>query len=522
MILFVRQLSVFCLIALPLGAAAQAVSQNAPDAPLSVIDWLGERPKPPRPSRKPPVKPAEAPVARSALPPAVTVAPLGKGGPRTIGLVPTKVTGLPQDLWVGSTAEDIAHQLDRLPELHLPVAHSLLFTLLLAQATAPQGDAKQGDTLALARVRTLMEAAALDPAMSLIEQAGVDTSVAHFDLWIQVSLLLGTEDRACLRLKDKPFLTTDYGVRILCAARSGEWDTASLTLGSAQALALLPENDLLLLDRFLNPDLYEGAAPLPGPREMTPLKFRLLEAIGEPQPTRNLPPAYAVADLRDIAGWKAQLEASERLTRIGALPDNRFLGIYTDREPAASGGIWDRVDALQRFDSAMSSGNPEAIAKTLRPAWRAMQQAETEVTFATLYAEGLQGMKLTGASAALRDRVLLLSPLYEQVVGGDTQSAEIAFLAQIARGEGPSATPDIPHAQGIASAFSTPTPRSGLVELAKNGQLGSAILHTIALLEDGARGDTAALRDAISTLRALGLEDAARRAALQTSLLERE
>ena len=58
MILFVRQLSVFCLIALPLGAAAQAVSQNAPDAPLSVIDWLGERPKPPRPSRKPPAKPA--------------------------------------------------------------------------------------------------------------------------------------------------------------------------------------------------------------------------------------------------------------------------------------------------------------------------------------------------------------------------------------------------------------------------------------------------------------------------------
>ncbi|HBU53246.1 MAG TPA: hypothetical protein DEB51_00315, partial [Sulfitobacter sp.] len=96
------------------------------------------------------------------------------------------------------------------------------------------------------------------------------------------------------------------------------------------------------------------------------------------------------------------------------------------------------------------------------------------------------------------------------------------FLSQIARGEAPKTTPDIPHAQGISSAFTTPTPRKGLVEMAQNGQLGSAILHTIALLEDGARGDTAALRDAISTLRALGLEDAARRAALQTSLLERD
>ena len=87
MIRFVRQLSVFCLIALPLGVAAQTAVQNDRNAPLSVIDWLGERPKTPQPTRKAPVKPDEAPVARTALPPVVTVAPLGKGGPRDIGLV---------------------------------------------------------------------------------------------------------------------------------------------------------------------------------------------------------------------------------------------------------------------------------------------------------------------------------------------------------------------------------------------------------------------------------------------------
>jgi hypothetical protein len=47
MIRFVRQLSVFCLIALPLGVAAQTAAQNDRNAPLSVIDWLGERPKTP-------------------------------------------------------------------------------------------------------------------------------------------------------------------------------------------------------------------------------------------------------------------------------------------------------------------------------------------------------------------------------------------------------------------------------------------------------------------------------------------
>ena len=45
----------------------------------------------------------------------------------------------------------------------------------------------------------------------------------------------------------------------------------------------------------------------------SPLLFRLHEAIGEPLPTGALPRAYAVADLRDLAGWKPQLEAAERL-----------------------------------------------------------------------------------------------------------------------------------------------------------------------------------------------------------------
>ena len=511
-----RHLGVLCLMALPNVTPAQ----NTQEAPLSVIDWLGEKPKV-IPKTAVVAKPGEAPVATSALPPVVTVTPLGEGSPRAIGLVPPSVTGLPLDIWQGSETVAIARLLDQLPDLHLPAARSLLYTLLLAEATAPQTAAKQGDLLALARVKALMEAGALDPALSLIEQAGVATSPDHFALWMQISLLLGVEDRACQLLTDKPYLSSDYGVRILCAARAGKWDNAALTLGSAQALQLLPEADLALLDRFLNPDLFEGMPPLPVPRKMDPLTFRMFEAIGEPLPTRTLPPAYAVADLRDIAGWKAQLDAAERLTRIGALPDNRFLGIYTDREAAASGGIWDRVEALQRFDTALGTRNVDAISKTLGPAWRAMQEAELEVNFATLYAEPLQQIALEGGSAALRDRIILLSPLYESVGLGDAASPEMTFLVTIARGETPGSVPDMPQAAGIASAFTQPTPRVALITAAQNGQLGASILNSIALLEEGARGDTAALRDGLSTLRALGLEDIARRASLQVLLLER-
>ncbi len=514
---FLRHASILCLIGLP----GFAVAQPAQEPPLSVIDWLGERPKSADPRNRPHPSANEAAVATSALPPPVTVTKLGTGSPRAIGLVPPAVTGLAHDIWTGSSVGEISELLSNLPDLQLPASRALLYTLLLAEATAPQSNAQEGDALALVRVKTLMDAGALDPALSLIEQAGVATSPKHFALWMQISLLLGTEDRACQLLLQKPYLSTDFGVRILCAARSGKWDNAALTLGSAQALQLLPVDDLSLLDRFLNPDLYDGSAPLPPPRTIDPLNFRLLEAIGEPQPTRSLPPAFAVADLRDIVGWKAQLEAAERLTRIGALPDNRFLGIYTARAPAASGGIWDRVAALQRFDVALGTGSAEAIAKTLRPAWRAMQDAELEVSFATLYAEPLQKIALEGATAALRDRLVLLSPLYEAVAMPDTPSPEMAFLTAIAHGGAPKTVPDIPHADAIAAAFQAPSPRQDLLAAAKDSQLGVTILRTIALLEDGARGDTAALRDALSTLRALGLEDTARRASLQALILDR-
>jgi hypothetical protein len=322
-------------------------------------------------------------------------------------------------------------------------------------------------------------------------------------------------------LAQKPFLTTDYSVRIFCAVRAGNWDTAALTFGSAQALELLPPERLALLDRFLNPDLFEGEEKLPTPRKMDAMGFRLFEAIGERPQTRSLPPAFAVVDLRDVAGWKAQLEAAERLTRLGALPDNRILGIYSDREPAASGGIWDRVEALQRFDTALRTRSAEAVAKTLRPAWDAMQEAEIEVNFAALFAEDLHSIALEGSSALLRDRISLLSPFYETVGSVDAPNPETAFLAAIATGAAPKSIPDMRQADAIASAFTTPSPRTVLINDAQNGKLGVSILEAITLLEDGANGDTAALRDALSTLRALGLEDIARRAALQVLLLER-
>ncbi|MEM9969002.1 MAG: hypothetical protein AAF755_13000 [Pseudomonadota bacterium] len=502
--------------------ASDAVAQEAPAqrAPLSVIDWLGAQETLLPTAKMPEMVLDEPPVSATGAVPEVQVKPLTEGRPRQIGLVPSTVTGMPATLWSGSEPARLTKLITSLPELRLPAAQSLLYTLLLADAQAPGQSAPAGDALALARTTKLMSLGALDPAMSLIEEAGVSTSPDHFDLWMQISLLLGTEDRACARLSQAPHLTRDYGVRIFCAARAGNWENASLTFGAAQALKLMPDAKLMLFDRFLHPEGFEDAPPLPvpSPREIDPLTFRLFETIGEPLSTRPLPRAYAVADLRDVAGWKAQLEAAERLSRAGALPHNQLLGYLTSRRPAASGGVWDRVAAFQRFDTALNTASAEAVSKTLLPAWQAAEMAAIEVPFAALFAERLRPIALEGPAKERAALIALLSPEFDAAAA--TQILDRQLVTQIARGELPQDRPEGGLPLAVYQAFRGLPPRPDLLAAAQQNRLGEAILEILKLLQQGTEGDPVALRDALTTLRALGFEDAARRAALEVLILE--
>ncbi len=257
------------------------------------------------------------------------------------GYLAPQVTGLPRNLWgLGRTDEIVAliggERADTLPALQ-----SLLTTLMLAEADPP-GDAGGRGVLLLARLDKLLSAGALEQAAALLDAAG-STEPELFRRRFDVALLTGTEDSACAMMRETPQIAPTFPARVFCLARSGDWNAAALTLRTAQALGFVTEEEDALLSRFLDPDLYEGEPPLQKPAKPTPLVWRMFEAIGEPLPTNTLPLAFAQAELRDTAGWKAQIEAAERLARSGAIAPNRLMGLYTDRKPAASGGVWDRV-----------------------------------------------------------------------------------------------------------------------------------------------------------------------------------
>lgn len=503
-----------------LGAAVTACASHlSAQDPLTAIDWLAAGPQT---TPLPETILLEPPVVSSAQRPEITVTPL-RSLPQPVGLVSSAATGLPVDLWNGSDPADLARLIASVRVADSPAMQALLFTVLLSETRAPEED---HDQLLLARLDRLMDLGATDPAQSLALQADPTKSRARFQRWFGASLLTGDEDQACAALHKAPYLSPSYAERIFCDARRGDWTTASLLLENVQALKLLPDADLNLLDRFLNPDVFEFAPPPAVPDTVTPLTFRLFETIGEPLPTSNLPRAYASADLRDLAGWKAQLEAAERLAHIGALHPNQFLGLFSARKPAASGGIWDRVAALQRFETALKTGSVEALSKTLPKAWNAAQQAGIETGFAELFGEELGRFTLSGGTAELVWRIRLLAPEYElAAMLPPSESADNTFLAAIAMGK-PSDVQTLSERQSAISRAFTEDATQQLVPpmlraKVETGRLGEAILDAMILFAQGSDGNWSALTGALASFRLVGLEETARRAALQLLLLDR-
>ena len=346
----------------------------------------------------------------------------------------------------------------------LPALQGLLLTVLLAEAEPP-ADVVPGENLLLARIDKLLSIGALDQARALLDAAGPTASPELFRRYFDVSLLIGDEDRACHLLRDAPGLSPALPTRIFCLARDGDFDAAELTLDTARSLGTVSPEDAALLARFMNPDLDETDVAPVLPNPVTPLTMRLFEAIGEPMPGGQLPVAFAYADLSEKAGWKAQIEAAERLSRAGAIAPNLLLGLYTTQKPAASGGVWDRVAAFQRLDTAVAKGDVRAVDQALPVAWVEMKAAELEVPLAAIFADRLSKLALGPEASEIALHISLLSSDYESLSAARaTTSPRDVFLAALATGDIKGLTPSRSDVRGDQRGLHRPGHRRRLLQ----------------------------------------------------------
>ena len=501
--------------AAPGGPARAQGDAGTADAPQTAIPWLGDSlDRPTRADERPAAPPAANPV---------TVTTLGATRADAAGLLPGSVTGLPADTIAGSDPTRLAALYRRQPADALPAMHGLVRMLLLAELDPPRA-ASADDSLFAARIDALMRLGAVEQAQALLERAG-PRDRALFARWFDAALLTGDDEAMCAALRAAPALAPGLDGRVFCLARGGDFPAAWLTLDGARALDVLDAQADRRLAQFLDPELYEGAPPPPAPRPMTPLAFRLLDGIGETPATRDLPAAYAVADLRRTSGWKAQIDAAERLARTGALDANRLLALYTARRPSASGGAWERAAAVQALDDALTRADAAAVAAALPHAVARMAEAGLLVPLATLYGARLAELELQGMACHLAKRLALLSPDPAAAVARiDPDAAadlppRLAFATALARGAAPDPPPGDALARTVADGLAA-APPADLMRLVAEDRLGEALLTVAARLGDGAASDPQDAVEGLAFLRGVGMTDVAMRTAMQMLLAE--
>jgi hypothetical protein len=494
------------LIGLPQLACAQGN-----EAPLSAIDWLSDVVRN-APLAEVAPKPAVDDVAASATVADIITMPLGQLKLDAVGILPRGTTGLPADFWTRSSAQQLAREIrDMRTDLPPPLAQ-FLTTLLLAELPAP-ADSADGAELFLARVDKFLELGALDQAEALLARAG-PTRPAIFGRWFDVSLLTGAEEQACRSMLQTPSIAPTYPARIFCLARAGDWDAAVLTLGTGKTLGLISDKEDALLARFLDPELFEGEPLLPVPDRITPLNFQMHEAIAEPLSPGGLPNAFSYATLTERSGWKARIAAAERLARLSAIPPNQLFALYGERAPAASGGVWDRVDAVQGLERAIRQSDANTIAELLPRALRAMRSAGLEYAFAQHYGPSLVTIPLPDAAAQDAMRAALLSKGYEAAATSRAGQTLPPLWRGIATGMVEGMDSDDALEAAIIAGLTATKPPATFDALLDERRLGEAVLKAMMLMADGPRTDPADIERGLALLSQLGLADVARRTAL--------
>lgn len=477
-------------IALTLGLALPAPAVFAQGQPLSASDWLSGSVRGPQressawrpgdvgPPQRPP---GRQPVAESGAVGTVQVSRLDQGDPDSTGTLTPRRAGLPPDLWAGSDPADLTEALLRAPA-RLQSMQVLLRRVLTAQLDPPEanGTPSPKGRLFLARADRLLDMGALEEAQALLLAAGPgDPEV--FRRLFDIALLEGDEHRACRIMDSTPGIAPSFSARIFCLAQTGDWAAAAVSLHGAESLGLIDERQAIMLTHFLDDAFVDGGQMLDPPERMTPLEFRIHEAIGQPLPTAPLPTAFAQSDLRLNSGFKARLEAAERLTRAGAMAPLRLRAIYGEQRPAASGGVWERAGVMRTLEAALQSGD---LSQALPRAFDEFRAAGMADLLAAMIAADLPDHYPDGNGAA---EVVTLLRQWRGLTGVDPVAPAPELAAE---------TPEAPETRK-----------------------GEALLTAMEDIDAALEGDLPRAGRGIAMLRALGLSEDARRAEVQITLL---
>ena len=482
----------FCLLASTLTA----------QTPLSAIDWLSkEKSK----FQKSLIEEKNTEIDNTDN---IKVSTLASNEYQAIGLLPIYVTGIPTTIWRNSSYDDLVFSFKTMPIYKYSPIQELVYSLLLAEARPPLNEPARYAFLE-ARLNALLNYGAVDPAIALIEHAS-PLPERMIPLLFDISLLSSNNFPIC----DPIFQNTEnrdlQAELIYCHARKGDWLTAHLILKTGAVLGDLNSQEISLLNRYLEVDFnVDMNALLPPPEIISPLEYRLYEAIGEPIPAEYLPVQYSQTDLSGENGWRSQVIAAERLSLTGAIPENQILGIYTSNNPGVSGGIWERVKVVQDLDLAIE--NEENFEYFFQKAWRVFKKTDQLTVFAKMFGLRVFDKNLSVDSKEIAANLLLLTNNFG-LTKSYWNSSDIRF--GLTTGDFSQVKVSNEIEKIILKVFTEPSMPFLVEQKLNQGKLGEVILNALMQFEKGIDGNLKDFSESLSTLNFIGLDTTSRRAAL--------
>ena len=366
--------------------------------PMSTIEWLAEK------INDPPVFYTNPSPNFDIIDNDIKKVNLPNISKNSIGIFPSIKIGINSDVWKNSNEFEISNLLEKIDIGDLYYLNRLLKRVLLIEADPPIiviGKEFSGTYFLRARILKLIQMGALDEAETLLLDAKPNIDTSLVDLWSKISFLTLRFDNFCKSVLKSYHSLIHPAHKIICLARSGDWNAAALSLATYSSIKEIESDYEKLLINFLDHEAELEIIDEAFCNKDKPILVYLCDFSNISKQDKQIDVKYLYNDLGRGKSIRSRIIASEELVKSGALNPGILFSTYKVKQPSTSGGVWARVKQVQELENFFASNlkNTENLTNHLDLMVKEFFKNKLLPPFAEFYGEKLQLKEIKPSSS---------------------------------------------------------------------------------------------------------------------------
>ena len=335
----------------------------------------------------------------------------------SVGIIPSQITGVDPEIWKGITEDSLFNELKSVPNLQFHAAQTFLKRVLISETNPPIPSLKSdlsGKLYLIAKLDKLIEIGALEEAETIINQVTLLDSIL-FERLAEISFLTGRIKDMCVRLKERPNLSTEVAVRVICLSKLNDWNAAALILSAAASLQLLDNNREILLINYLDPNVTQQNKLPFNNNTYDEIDFFLANMANRFRPKATDSVKYRYATLINSSDPTQVILAAEELARKKSINISTLFDTYRSNSINGSKDFWRRVVAVKNLDRTLKRNNEQAVGIALSQLIEEMYRGNLLFTLAPEYSSKLEEFQIHKERDELNDSFALIYALNGEI-----------------------------------------------------------------------------------------------------------